>query len=63
MAEGAVTMDNGRKNRNTVSQNSILPVPAVTDNMVKHILAQPRIKSAEGAVKLDILRQRVRRRC
>lgn len=50
-------MDNGRKNRNTVSQNSILPVPAVTDNMVKYIPAQPRIKSAGDAIKLDILRQ------
>lgn len=56
-------MDNGRKNRNTVSQNSTLPVPAVTDNMVKYILAQPRIKSAEGVIKLDILRQLVRRGC
>ena len=58
--KGAAEMDNDRKSRNTVSQNIILPVPAATDIMIKCISAQPRIESAEGAIKSKILRQLVR---
>lgn len=56
-------MANGSKNRNTVSQNTILPVPAVTDNIARCVPAQLRIKDAEGAIKLNILRQLVRHGC
>lgn len=41
-------MANGRENRDTVSQMTVLPVHAATDNMVRCVLAQLRIKDAEG---------------
>lgn len=63
MLKRAATTDSGEESRGTVSQNALLPVFTVIDDMGKHSPAQPGTRGAESAIRWIIFRQHVKEKC